>query len=65
MSSQDLSRILQQNMSNIFQNNLEDLLEEFDPPGDPLNTIGVKHDNGNTSSLLAENSLSSLNNMSA
>jgi hypothetical protein len=52
-------------MSNIFQNNLEDLLEEFDPPGDPLNTTGVKNENGNTSALLAENSNSSLNNMSA
>jgi hypothetical protein len=52
-------------MSNIFQNNLEDLLEEFDPPGDLLNTTAVKHDHGNTSGLLAENSHSSINNMSA
>jgi len=52
-------------MSNIFQNNLEDLLEEFDPPGDVLNTTGVKIEHANNSALMIENSHSSLNNMSS
>jgi hypothetical protein len=52
-------------MSNIFQNNLEDLLEEFDPPGDTLNTTGPKHELNNNSTLMIENSNFSLNNTSS
>jgi hypothetical protein len=52
-------------MSNIFQNNLEDLLEEFDPPADLLNMTTVKLEHTNSSALMIENSHSSLNNTDA